>query len=170
MIKILKVRDVKTPTRANSTDSGIDFFVPNILSSLWDIKETPSNTPICLIEDHETDKACFFIEPWFWALIPAWIKTIIEPWYDLVFQDKSWVAIKWLIVWAKVIDSSYRWEIHLHLINTWIQPVKINLWQKVAQWIVRKVELDIPQEIDLETFEKNSNTDRWNWWFWSTWI
>jgi len=28
-MKISKIRDVKTPTRANSTDAGIDFFVPN---------------------------------------------------------------------------------------------------------------------------------------------
>ena len=28
-MKISKIRDVKTPTRANPTDAGIDFFVPN---------------------------------------------------------------------------------------------------------------------------------------------
>ena len=28
-MKITKVRDVKTPLRANNTDAGIDFFVPN---------------------------------------------------------------------------------------------------------------------------------------------
>ena len=28
-MKISKIRDVKTPTRANSTDAGIDFFIPN---------------------------------------------------------------------------------------------------------------------------------------------
>ncbi len=43
-------------------------------------------------------------------LIPSLIKTIIDPWYDLVFNNKSWIAAKkWLIIGAKVIDSSYRW-------------------------------------------------------------
>ena len=27
-MRLAKTRDVKTPTRANSTDAGIDFFVP----------------------------------------------------------------------------------------------------------------------------------------------
>lgn len=29
MFKFCKVRDVKTPNRANPTDAGLDFFVPN---------------------------------------------------------------------------------------------------------------------------------------------
>ena len=28
-MRLAKTRDVKTPTRANSTDAGIDFFIPN---------------------------------------------------------------------------------------------------------------------------------------------
>ena len=28
-MRIAKIRDVKTPTRANNSDAGIDFFVPN---------------------------------------------------------------------------------------------------------------------------------------------
>lgn len=42
--KIQKIRDVKTPTRAYSTDAGIDFFIPNILNET-DIKFSKATSP-----------------------------------------------------------------------------------------------------------------------------
>lgn len=165
MMKFIKVRDVQSPQRANSTDSGLDFFVPRDLTEItitW--REKPwfhqvwDDTPIMIF-------------PWEGALIPSWIKTIIEPWYDLVFDNKSWISTKrHLIIWAKVVDSSYRWEVHLHLINVWREVQVIKLWEKVAQWIIRKVELVTPEEITEKEFEECSNTTRGEGWFWSTWI
>lgn len=173
MLKILKVRDVKTPTRANNSDSWIDFFVPNMLNA---VKIKTTATQSTYWEDWE-DELVFnsmwklYLLPWQWILIPSWIRTIIQEWYDLVLQNKSWVAVKkWLIIWAQVIDSSYRWEIHLHLINTSRFKQIINLWEKITQWILRKVELNNPEEITEEEFEKYSNTERWTWGFWSTWV
>jgi len=165
-IKFLKIRNVKNPTRANSSDSGIDFFIPN---DLTEIKLTPTtgrdkNLELANIENWKID-----IPSSQWVLIPAWVKTIIEEWYDLVFENKSWVSTKyWLVIWAKVVDSSYRWEVHIHLINTSDKTIQVELWQKVAQGIIRKVENDIPEEISEEEFSKHENTDRWNWWFGST--
>lgn len=165
MLKFIKTRDVKSPCRANSTDSGLDFFVPLDLTEVkitWydthKINQTWEDSPIIIL-------------PWEGALIPSWIKMIIEPWYDLVFENKSWVSVKkHLIIWAKVVDSSYRWEVHLHLINVWKVAQYIKLWEKIAQWILRKVELSNPEEITQEEFDENSNTTRWEWWFGSTWI
>ena len=169
-LNIYKTRDVETPNRAHKTDSGIDFFVPKDLSS-FDIKVTPLRDMLLQIQkDPNSDKLCFYIAPWDGALIPSWIKMVIEPWYDLVFDNKSWIAVKqWLVIWAKVIDSSYRWEVHLHLINTSNNTEKVVLWQKIAQWILRKVELDLPEEITDEDMNQESSTQRWAWWFWSTW-
>lgn len=164
MIKFIKVRNVKTPTRANNTDSWIDFFIPD---DLREIKVTP--TDIFLNYERKEDWV-FEIIPWKWVLVPSGIKMIIPTWFDLVFDNKSWVAVKkWLIIWAKVVDSSYRWEVHLHLLNIWTRPITIFPWEKIAQWIVRKVELCSLDEISAEEFEKENNTERWNGWFWSTW-
>lgn len=165
-IKFVKIRDVKSPERANNTDSWIDFFIPKDLKRS-EIKMTPTMY----------DKDTLFFEKsieiprWFWVLIPSWIKCIIEPWYDLVFENKSWISTKfWLMIWAKVVDSSYRWEVHLHLINTSNKILYIDLWAKIAQWILRKVELDKPLEITYEEFNQQIDTDRWENWFGSTWI
>ena len=165
-IQILKTRSVTTPTRANKSDSGIDFFVPD---DLLHVNETPSALKdwkkLIYVENNE-----IIIKPWKWVLIPSWIKMIIQEGYDLVFENKSWISTKyWLVIWAKVVDSSYRWEVHLHLINTSRENVIVKSWQKIAQWIIRKVENDFPIEISEEKFEKQSNTSRWQWGFWSTW-
>lgn len=163
MMKFIKTRDVQSPQRANATDSGLDFFVPKDLIEVqltgydtWKMHSVGEDTPIILL-------------PWEWALIPSGIKAIIEPWYDLVFDNKSWVATKkHLIIGAKVVDSSYRWEVHLHVINAGKVSRVINLWDKLAQGIIRKVELITPEEITVEEFEENSNTSRGEGWFWST--
>lgn len=166
MIQFLKIRDVKSPERWTKLSSGIDFFIPNDLK-VWDIKRTPLENNIWMeVPIYEWEILIPVNEG---VLIPSWIKTIIKPWFDLVFDNKSWVASKkWLIIWAKVVDSDYRWEVHIHLINTTNYTQKIKLWDKVAQAIIRKVELIEPYEITQEEFEKQRNTERGEGWFWST--
>lgn len=163
MFQYIKVRDVKSPVRANKTDSGIDFFIPNDLTQ---IKITPTD----IYNNFEIKEDGWFeLIPWRWLLIPSWIKMIIPEWFDLVFDNKSGVASKkHLLVWAKVVDSSYRWEVHLHLINVWTRPIIVYPWDKIVQWILRKVELWEPIEIKEEEFYSNE-TERGEGWFWSTW-
>jgi len=165
MLKFIKCRDVKSPERWTKFSSWYDFFIPYDLDK---ISKTPKSANIWEFDVEEN--WCIHIYPQEWVLIPSWIKTIIESWYDLVFDNKSWVAVKeWLIIWASVIDSDYRWEIHLHLINTSNYIITLQLGQKVAQAILRKVELVNPIEITEEEFIKESDTERWTGWFGSTW-
>ena len=144
MIRFLKIWDVKSPERANNEDSGIDLFIPDSFKSV-DMKI------------------------WDSVLIPSWIRFIIKNWYDWVFKNKSGIALKkGLQVWACVIDSSYRWEVHIHLTKITGDDITLNPWDKIVQMIVRKVELDQPEEITEEEFNKESKTDRWIWGFGST--
>lgn len=166
MFRYIKCRDVKNPIRWFETSSWIDFFIPNDLTA---VKLTPQISWSFMMRMFDNDWH-ILLAPWEWLLIPSWIKTIIKSWYDLVFENKSWISTKqWLIIWAKVVDSEYRWEIHLYLINTSNTFTYIKLWQKVAQWILRKVELYNPKEISDEEFKKNEETERWEWGFGSTW-
>ncbi len=166
-MKYIKVRDVKDPIRANATDSGIDFFIPNDLD-ISDVIYTPKDK--ILRTRSLWEKWQIYVLPWEWVLIPSGIKMIIPDGNDLVFQDKSWVATKYgLIVWAKVVDASYRWEVHLHLINTSHEVAILELWQKIAQGIIRKVQLFSQEQITTQEFEKECNTNRGEGWFWSTW-
>jgi len=164
---IIKTREVKTPERWTELSSWIDFFIPTDLT-IENVKFTPleDNSWTKYIKDNT-----IFIQPWEWVLIPTWIKMIIEPWFDLVFDNKSWVASKkWLIIWAKVVDADYRWEVHIHLINTSNSLKTLKLWEKVAQAIIRPIVLVLPQIITDEEFEKACNTERGDGWFWSTWV
>jgi len=153
-----KLRDVQSPTRAHDTDSGIDFFIPNKFPEDFEIKVTP-NGSVDMTRKFLAWK--LLIRPGQGVLIPSGIAAVIEPWYDLVLDNKSGMSTKWwFIVGAKVVDSSYRGEIHLHLINASDQIQELELWQKVVQGIIRKVELCNPTEITQEEFDKESNTDR----------
>lgn len=166
MMKFIKIRDVKTPERAHITDSGIDFYIPNSFPEDFDIAITPNGD---VKTTTRTLAGSILLRPGQGVLIPSWIKVIIEPGYDLVFADKSWVATKQnLLIGAKVVDSSYRGEVHIHLINCSDQIQELKLGQKVVQGILRKVELATPEEITEEEFNSESSTDRGSGGFGST--
>ena len=63
-MKYTKTKDVKSPVRANPTDAGIDFFVPN-------------------------DFGAVTLEPGQDILIDAGIKVIVPEGYALIFKEKS---------------------------------------------------------------------------------
>ncbi len=164
VLSILKIRDVKTPERGTASSSGIDFFVPNNLE--W-VEVTPKTNPQnCRFEKDGS----FKIHPGEGLLIPTGIKTVIQPGYDLVFDNKSGVAVKkGLVVGANVVDSDYRGECHIHVINTSKEVQTISAGDKIVQAIVRKVILDLPEEISEEDFNALSNTERGEGGFGSTW-
>lgn len=82
-MKILKIRDVKTPTRANMYDAGIDFFIPN------------DYTGKTILQPNES------------VLIPSGIKVNIPNGYMLTAFNKSGIASKQnLLVGACVIDET----------------------------------------------------------------
>ena len=105
--------NAKLPTRANPTDSGMDFYSP------IDI-EIPSMSD---------------------ALIPLDLKVQLPRGMDLVVHNKSGRATKnKLVKGAEVIDNDYRGIIHVHLFNIGKETVRIEKGEKIAQGIVRKVE------------------------------
>lgn len=171
--KFTKVRDVQSPTRWTMRSSWLDFYIPNDIKP-EDVKITPLNEPVKL------DPSKFVTEdeviiPWGRGmLIPSGLKVYMTPGtedfaYDLVLIGKSGVSVKTdLIVWAAVIDNDYRGEFNLHLINPWLNDVHLKKWSKVVQWIIRKAILPEMKEISNEMYEKCNNTERGEWWFWST--
>jgi len=173
MIKFIKVRQVKSPERWTETSSWIDFFIPTDLKP-EDIRYTPLEN-IKQKYHNSLKKWVIKIPIWYWVLIPTWIKMIlpnwIKEWYttEIVFYNKSWISTKkWLLVWAQVIDNDYRWEVHIHLINTSAFEIELEYWQKIVQWILRDIRLDNLIEIQESDFD--TNTERWSEWFWSTWV
>jgi len=194
LLWLQKVRDVKTPKRANPTDSWIDLYIPNDIRDLYNAENcvyTPKNY-ITDEEQKELKKKYFdistwkiIIPAWYWLLIPSWLRMVLlkeEDWelrevwldnnetIDIVAHNKSWVATKKnLIVWAQVIDEPYRWEVHIHLINSSKFDVEIEVWEKIIQVIVRKLIACNTKELTEDEYKKFENTSRGSGWFGSTW-
>ena len=162
-IRFIQVRPVKKPERAHDTDSGIDFFIPD---SFEGSKLTPLNLKQNIYVD---DNGHLHLPGGQWVLIPSGIKMIIPEGFDMVFENKSGVSSKHnLIIGAKVVDSSYRGEVHIHVINASTYWVLLDPWMKIVQGIVRKVEFPKLIEITPEEFIDLEDTARGTGWFGST--
>ncbi len=77
---------------------------------------------------------------------------------------RSWLAYKQGIdVLAGVIDSGYRGDIWVVLINLGYEDFPINEGDKIAQFIIEKCHYVEWQEVN-----ELSESQRGEWWFWST--
>jgi dUTP pyrophosphatase len=123
-----KSRDVKSPTRGTKLSSGIDFYVPNDFASLE-------------------------VKPGEQVIIPSGIYLSLDPEWSLIGFDKSGIATKkQMLIGAKVIDADYEGEIHINLHNVGLNSQFISPGEKLAQFILLKVDLTLP----VEVFEKET--------------
>lgn len=123
-LRYSKIRDVKSPERANYGDAGMDFYIPN------DFK------PVVL---KFGDK----------LLVQSGIKLEIPIGWAMVFFNKSGIATKrGLLVGAQVIDHGYTGEVGLHVVcassdmTTTLEP-----GQKLVQGLMLQVGAFVPQEV-----------------------
>lgn len=142
-MKILKVRNVKTPTRGTDKSAGIDFYVP---------------------EDFES----VYMAPGIDVLIPSGIKVNIPEGYMLMAAEKSGVTTSKdacllagrtpkpeafdsvTVLGAKIVDEDYQGEIHIHIINCGRKDVMIKPGMKIAQFILVPVLYDTIEEVTSE--------------------
>lgn len=112
-MKILKVRDVKTPTRGTTGSAGLDFYVPNDFPGTHYLATSQSIN------------------------IPSGIKVNIPEGYALIVMNKSGVALKkGLQVGACVIDEDYQGEIHIHVTNIGDGIAEIKPGEKLVQMLL----------------------------------
>ena len=122
-IKIQKTSDLPMPTYAHNGDSGVDLYAAEE----------------------------FTLEPMERKLIPTGLKLEIPRGYEGQVRPKSGLAIKHGIRHANAvgtIDSSYRGEIKVPLINFSDKPYKIEKGKKIGQIIFTKVEEAIFEEVE----------------------
>lgn len=114
-MKIVKVRNVKTPTRGTSLSAGLDFYIP---------------------EDFKTKQ----VWPGEGIDILTGIKARIPQGCALIMFNKSGVATKHqLQVGACVVDEDYQGEIHLHVMNVGKGVVILKPGMKLVQGLVMPV-------------------------------
>lgn len=152
-LKYCKIRKVKSPTRAHSTDAGIDFFVPEDLTV--DVMKTKCDVTGCEIkmelnEDENTIKQ-FILKPNESILIPSGIKMKVPEGYMLQYSNKSGVASKkGLLVGASIVDVGYEGECHINLHNVSSFNQIISAGDKIVQGILVPVGFHMPEELKDE--------------------
>lgn len=152
-LKYCKTRKVKSPSRAHSTDAGIDFFVPEDLTAEVMSKKceiTGCNVDMELDEDGKTVK-CFILKPNESILIPSGIKMKVPDGYMLQYNNKSGVASKrGLLVGASVVDVGYEGECHINLHNVSKFNQVIAAGDKIVQGILVPAGFHMPEEVEDE--------------------
>jgi len=145
-MKIVKVRDVKTPTRGTDGSAGIDLYIPNELV----IK---LGGEYILAKDSQ-----WSIEPGESVLIPSGIKANVPIGHALIAMNKSGVAVKKnLMVGACVIDEDYTGEIHIDLKNVSDIPAVIEAGEKITQLLCVPISYE---SIDLVETEEECFGDK----------
>ena len=114
-MKFSKIRNVKSPNRANDIDAGIDLFVPE------------DQKPITL----KPQESC---------VIPAGVKFNVPEGPALVAFNKSGIAVnRKLHVGACVIDCGYQGEVHINLTNVGLIDQYIHPGDKIVQVVLLKL-------------------------------
>lgn len=169
--KFVRVRDVHVPTRANQGDAGIDFYVPNDLN-VEDLTKCNGKVDFYQVNQRSYDFfksksdllvmisgnsiKYLYINAHATCIIPSGIRGILEPEASMLqANDKSGVSSKKKIkVTASIIDSPYTGEIHHVIFNTTNEPVRIDLGEKLVQYIHIPIYLTQPEEILDSEFTK----------------
>lgn len=130
-IKFIKLRDVKSPSRATNEAAGIDFFIPNDYKNVELLPNESIN-------------------------IKSGISLILDKNTAGIFFNKSSIGVLGLIVGAQVIDSDYRGEVHLNVINTSKNIITLKPGMKLTQLIILPVILDDLLEIHIDDYDVNT--------------
>lgn len=159
VIYFTKVREVKTPLRANSHDAGIDFFIPKLDEEFWKDFKAKNPNHVNLASNNMLSIASGER-----VLIPSGIKVWIHPKKSaLIAANKSGLASKkGLVFTAEVVDADYTGEVHIGILNTDISNVFFfTEGEKAIQFVHTPVILSTMSEVSNEAYhELTSSSDR----------
>lgn len=167
-IQFTKIRDVKTPNRANLNDAGMDFYIPNYSEEfLNDLKAKNTENKLQYILDgvdgEKSNYTLRIIIPAGEQInIPSGIKVnILDKNTYLEANNKSGIASKYhLVVGASVVDADYQGEVHLNLINTGNTNIEIFSGMKIVQFIHKYyIHTDL-EEISIDEYNSLNASDR----------
>ena len=100
------------------------------------------------------------IEPWHRSLVPTGLFMEIEPGYEVQIRARSGLAIKngiGLVNGIGTIDSDYRGEVKVALINMSDEPFTVNDGDRIAQMVVSRLEnVEIIQADTLSETERGA--------------
>lgn len=156
--RFTKVRNVKSPTRSNEGDAGLDFYIPEDLI-LSDLLECNHNELQGTVSFKNRVIDSIYLNPNSRVLIPSGIRGLLEPKDSmLMVANKSGRSSKLgLIFTSQICDSPYIGEYHLGVYNTSRNIVELKAGISLVQMIHTPIFLTKPEEIDSKLYEKLSN-------------
>ena len=171
-LEFTKIREVKSPNRANDGDAGLDFYIPKLtvedilkVGEKHDKDFTGINRKMygrgnLKFSGIETEGLCVVVNPGGRILIPSGIKVLINPKESMLMAaNKSGVATKdGLTFTAEIVDSPYTGEMHIGIQNASNEPVYIPLREdkKIMQFVHVPIILSTPVEITNEEYEEKA--------------
>lgn len=171
-LEFTKIREVKSPNRANDGDAGLDFYIPKLTTDdLLKVGEkhdkdfTGINRKMLGLgnikfKDIDNPGLCVEISPGGRVLIPSGIKVLINPKESMLMAaNKSGVATKdGLTFTAEIVDSPYTGELHIGIQNASTEPVYVPLREdkKIMQFVHVPIILSTPTEITNEEYEEKA--------------
>jgi dUTPase len=168
--RFIKVRDVKSPSRGNEGDAGLDFYIPEDLTLQDLVKANPQLQSMFYSELSEPGKVtleynfknqvqCIYICPFTRILIPSGIRGLLEPRDSMLMAaNKSGISTKkGLIYTAEIVDSPYTGEIHIGVYNTSHKVQIIEAGTKLVQFIHVPIYLTEPEEVTNGEFYNDAS-------------
>lgn len=151
--------DVKTPEREYG-NAGIDFFIPNYTKTFYTSFYAKNDYELAAIDkDNDGEGYVIKIMPHGRANIPSGIRSHISHNIALEAQNKSGIATRYGLVYgASVVDANYKGIIHLSIINTTDQVVKLPLGMKIVQFLPRLIDIspiEVCTDMSLDEFYKD---------------
>lgn len=167
--RFIKVRDVKSPSRGNEGDAGLDFYIPEDLTLQDLVKANPQLIFYCEILEpgkvtleynSNNQVQVIYISPFTRILIPSGIKGLLEPRDSMLMAaNKSGISTKkGLIYTAEIVDSPYTGEIHIGIYNTSHEFQIIEAGTKLVQFIHVPIYLTEPEEVTNGEFNNDAST------------
>jgi dUTP diphosphatase len=155
--RFTKVREVKSPTRHNEGDAGLDFYVPTDLT-IGDLLLANPDPSAFDVSIKDGKVYMINLKPQARIKIPSGIRGLLEPKDSMMMvANKSGKSTKLgLIFTAQICDSPYVGEYNLAVYNTSSQVVTIKAGEPLVQMIHTPIYLTNPEEIDNDTYEKES--------------
>lgn len=176
-IEFTKVRDVKSPSRGNQGDAGIDFYVPHLITEdLLSIAVNGEMYRDGMVIIDAFRSGLVMVRPGGRLLIPSGIRVLLPPGTMLMAANKSGISSKYGILYTcEIVDHPYTGEVHLGIYDSGHKNFIIDLNEgiKLMQFIHLPIIESEMREIDHEEYEakaKAMNSTRGNHGFGSTGI
>lgn len=156
-ILFTRIREVKNPVRAHSTDGGIDFFVPDFNEKFFEAFKKANQNYTKVMEITQGGKS-IALYPGGRMLIPSGIKVKFRDASILQANNKSGISTsKGVLFTAQVVDSQYTGEVHIGIYNSnphttlYIEPgMKLIQFVHVPVLLSKLIEIS-PEEYTLIT-------------------